>query len=174
TITGSIGVLAGKALLRGLYDHLGVTKQVVARGRHASLYSDYVPLGNEERQRLQTEAEFFYRDFLEKVAQGRQLSRDTVATAAQGRVWTGRQALQRGLIDQLGGIEQAVNQAKVLAGLGVEELVAVERYPKPKRLWKLSFSLSPPQSRLTALFPWLQFVSGERIWAVLPFHVRFF
>jgi protease-4 len=97
TITGSIGVLAGKALLRGLYDHAGVTKEVVTRGRHAALYSDYVPLGAEERERLQAEAEFFYADFIDKVASGRQLSKEAVALVAEGRVWTGRQALQHGL-----------------------------------------------------------------------------
>lgn len=174
SITGSIGVLAGKALLRGLYDHLGVTKQVVTRGRHAALYSDYVPLGTEERQRLRVAAEFFYTDFVDKVARGRQLTPEAVAAVAEGRVWTGRQAQARGLVDQLGGIERALDEAKTLAGLALDELVAVERYPKPRRLWKVSFNLSPPQSRLTATLPWLRFMGGERVWAILPFHLRFF
>lgn len=174
TITGSIGVIAGKALLRGLYEQVGVTKELVTRGRHAALYSDYVPLGAEERERLQTEAEFFYADFVDKVATGRQLSADAVAAVAGGRVWSGRQALQHGLIDQLGGIERAIDEAKVLAGLAPSDLILVERYPKPKRLWKLSFNLSPMQGRLTTLAPWLRFVAGERVWAVLPFHFRFF
>jgi len=174
TITGSIGVLAGKAVLRGLYDQLGVTKQVVTRGRHAALYSDYIPLGDEERQRLQTEAEFFYSDFVDKVANGRQLSRDAVAAVAEGRVWTGRQACARGLVDRLGGIEQALDEAKTLARIGPRQLVAVERYPKPKRRWKLSLNLNPPQSRLTGLLPWVRFPVRERVWAILPFHYRFF
>jgi protease-4 len=174
TITGSIGVLAGKALLRGLYDQLGVTKQVVMRGRHAALHSDYVPLDSEERQRLQTEAELFYADFVDKVASGRQLSAAAVTAVAEGRVWTGRQAHARGLVDQLGGIERALDEAKTLAGFAADQLVAVERYPRPRRLWKVSFNLSPPQSRLTAMLPWLRFMGSERIWAVLPFHLRFF
>ncbi len=174
TITGSIGVLAGKALLRGLYDHLGVTKQVISRGRHAALYSDYVPLGDEERERLRTEAAFFYDEFVDRVAKGRQLGRDAVLAAAEGRVWTGRQALGLGLIDQLGGIERALDEAKVLVGLAPSEWVAVERYPKPKRLWKLSFNLNAPHSRITQLLPSLRFLISERVWAVLPFHFRFF
>jgi protease IV len=174
TITGSIGVIAGKALLRGLYEHLGVTKELITRGRHAALYSDYVPLGDEERERLQTEAEFFYADFLDKVADGRQLSREAVAAVAEGRVWSGRQALQHGLIDQLGGLEQAMDEAKLLAGIPPGELVLIERYPKPKRLWKLSLNLSPLHARLVGAAPWLRFVAGERIWAVLPFDFRFF
>ncbi len=173
TITGSIGVIAGKALLRGLYQHLGVTKELVTRGRHATLYSDYVPLGEEERERLQTEAEFFYADFVAKVASGRQLTKEAVAAVAEGRVWSGRQALQHGLVDQLGGMERALDEAKLLAGLAASDLVIIERYPKPKRLWKLSFNLSPVQGRFSVA-PWLRFVGGERIWAVLPFHFRFF
>ena len=174
TITGSIGVIAGKPLLRGLYEHVGVTKELVSRGRHAALYSDYVPLGEEERERLQTEAEFFYSNFVDKVASGRQLTKDAVAAVAEGRVWSGRQALQHGLVDQLGGIERAIDEAKLLAGLAPSELVIVERYPKPKRLWKVSFNLSPVHGRLAAAAPWLRFVAGERVWAVLPFHFRFF
>jgi protease-4 len=174
TITGSIGVLAGKALLRGLYDHLGVTKEVVSSGRHAGLYSDYLPLGDETRKRLQTEAESFYRDFISKVAAGRHLSEEAVEAAAQGRVWTGRQAQALGLVDQLGGLERALAEAKVLAGFASDALVAVERYPRPRRLWKLSLNLRPPRAQLASLFPWLEFITSERVWAVLPFRVRFF
>jgi len=179
TITGSIGVLAGKALLRGLYDHLGITKEIVSRGRHAGLYSDYLPLGDEERQRLQTEAEFFYSDFISKVASGRHMSEPAVAAAAQGRVWTGRQAQALGLVDQLGGLERALDEAKVLAGFAADDLVAVERYPRPRRLWRLPVNLRPPraqtpQATLARLFPWLAFLNSERVWAVLPFRMRFF
>ena len=174
SITGSIGVVAGKALLRGLYDRLGVTKQVVNQGRHAALYSDYVPLGDEGRRLLQNEAEFFYTDFVQKVAAGRQLSETAVAAAAEGRVWTGRQAHALGLVDQLGGLEQALDEAKVLIGRAPGELVAVERYPKPKRPWRLSLQLNPPFTQWTAGLPWLHFLSGEHVWAVLPFHFRFF
>jgi protease-4 len=174
TITGSIGVLAGKANLRGLYDHLGVTKEIVSRGRHAALYSDYVPLGDEERQLLRSEAERFYETFLDKVASGRHLARDAVAAAAQGRVWTGRQAQGLGLVDQIGGIERALDHAKRLAGLAADAPTAVERYPKPRRRWRISLGLLPPRSEVTAVFPWLRFLSGERIWAVLPWNFRFF
>jgi hypothetical protein len=61
-----------------------------------------------------------------------------------------------------------------LAGLSPDELVRIERYPKPKRLWKVSLQLNPPHSRLSALLPWFRFVVGERVWAVLPFDFRFF
>jgi protease-4 len=174
TITGSIGVLAGKAVLKGLYEQIGVTKQVIVRGRHAALHSDYVPLGDEERQRLQAEAEFFYADFLSKVSSGRRLAAQAVASVAEGRVWSGHQAKDLGLVDQLGGLEAALDEAKVLAGLAPDVQVAVQRYPRPRRLWRLPMDLMPP-TRLHALKPWLHtVVSGERIWAIIPFHLNFF
>ena len=174
TITGSIGVVAGKATLQGLYGKLGITKEIVSRGAHGGLYSDYVPLGPAERDRLATQARSFYADFVAKVASGRGLPPDAVAAVAEGRVWTGRQALERGLIDQLGGLEEAANEAKVLAGIPRDAVVTVERLPKPRRLWRLPFSLLPSEASLDPLAPWLSLPWRERVWAVLPFHLRFF
>jgi protease-4 len=177
TITGSIGVVAGKANLRGLYDHLGITKEMVQRGRHAALYSDYVPLGEEERARIRTEAQHFYDDFVDKVAAARRLTREAVSAVAEGRVWTGRQAWTRGLVDELGGFEEALDAVKKLAGIPVDAPVALERVPRPRRLWKLSFDLPRhDQGRLgdlLSLFPNLRFMLRERVWAILPFHLRF-
>lgn len=178
TITGSIGVVAGKANLRGLYEWAGITKEVVSRGRHATLFSDYAPLGDEERERIRAEADAFYADFVRKVAEGRRLPPETVAAAAEGRVWTGRQAWSRGLVDELGGIEEALDAAKRLAGWPVDEPAAVERFPKPRRLWKFSLDLNLPShgrlGELAALMPPFRFVWHERVWAVLPFNLRFF
>lgn len=177
TITGAIGVIAGKANLRGLYERVGVTKEFVTRGRRAALHSDYAPFGEEERARIQAEAEHFYGLFVDKVAAARRLSSEAVAAAAQGRVWTGRQAWTRGLVDELGGIEEALDAAKTLVGIPSEEPVAVERFPRPRRLWKVSVDLNlPNQGRWTELLvpPALRFLWRERVWAVLPFHLRFF
>jgi len=174
TITGSIGVLAGKAILRGLYDRLGVTKELITRGKHAALYSDYVPLGDEERRLLYREAEVFYDTFLDKVAAGRHLSREEVAAVAEGRVWTGRQALAHGLVDQLGGLEHALDEAKVLAGMPRTAIVAIARFPKARRWWKLSFNLAAPRAEIAAAWPWLRGLNSERVWALLPFRFRFF
>ncbi|MCK6554218.1 signal peptide peptidase SppA [Candidatus Binatia bacterium] len=174
TITGSIGVLAGKAVLRGLYDRVGITKQLVTRGRHAALYSDYLPLGDEERELLRREAASFYDVFLDKVAAGRHLSRDAVAAVAEGRVWTGRQALALGLVDQIGGLEHALDEAKVLAGVTRETIVAIDRYPKPKRWWKLSLNLASPHAEIMARWSWFGGLYRERVWALLPFRFRFF
>lgn len=182
TITGSIGVVAGKADLRGLYDLLGVTKDVVKRGRHSTIHSDYTPLTDEERARIRTEAESFYRDFVDKVATARRLTPEATDAAAQGRVWTGRQALSRGLVDELGGLEDALDAARRLAGMPTEGPAAIERLPRPRRLWKLSFDLNlPAQGRLAgsplgallAPLPSLEIVGRERVWALMPFGLKF-
>jgi protease-4 len=179
TITGSIGVVAGRATLRRLYDRLGVTKERVSRGRHAALYSDYAPLGEEERGRIKAEAESFYDSFVDKVAAGRQLKHDVVATVAEGRVWTGRQAWSRGLVDQLGDLEDALDALKTTLGVSPDEPMAVERFPRPRRLFKLSLDLNVPGPHAAAFgellgllgrFEWLQ---RERVWALLPFTMRF-
>ncbi len=178
TITGSIGVVAGKANLRGLYDRLGIGKEVVSRGRHASIYSDYVPLDDEGRARIHAQADACYRDFVAKVASARNLTAEAVDAVAQGRVWTGRQALTHGLIDAIGGIEEALAAAKRAVGLAPDDIAMIERFPKPRRLWKLSLDLNrAAPGALADLLPLvgsLRFVWRERVWAVLPFWLRFF
>jgi protease-4 len=178
TITGSIGVIAGKANLRGLYEWLGVHKELITRGRNATLYSDYAPLDDEGRARIHAQADAFYRDFLGKVATARGLSDDATAAVAEGRVWTGRQALERGLVDELGGIEEAFAAAKRAAGIAADEPVMIERFPKPRRLWKVSLDLNLPNqgalAELLPMLPSLRFLLRERVWAVLPFDLRFF
>ncbi|MGD9762562.1 MAG: signal peptide peptidase SppA [Candidatus Binatia bacterium] len=178
SITGSIGVLAGKATLRGLYNRLGVRKQLVGRGDNAGLFSDYVPLNEHGRDRLRRQAEAFYSDFIDKVARARGLSAEAVHESAQGRIWTGRQAHARGLVDALGGLEDAIDAAKLAVGLAPELPVFLERFPKPKRLWDLSLNLGLPRrsllTEMTDLAPAFGYLLRERVWAVLPFRIRFF
>jgi protease-4 len=152
--------------------------ELVSRGRHATMNSDYVPLDEEAHERIRTQAEAFYRDFLAKVSTARGLSDDASAAAAEGRVWTGRQALERGLVDELGGLEEAFASAKRAMGVASDEPVNIERFPKPRRLWKLSVDLNLPNQgallELINVLPSLRFLLRERVWAVLPFSLRFF
>ena len=177
TITGSIGVVAGKASLRGLYERLGVNKEFVRRGKHAGLYSDYAPLDADERARLEAEAQSFYRSFVEKVAAARRLSVGAASDSAEGRVWTGRQAWTRGLIDRLGDFGDALDLAKERLGIPVDEPVSVETFPRPRRLFKLSLDVNVPHAgpltELITSFARLEFFCRERIWAILPFSLRF-
>jgi protease-4 len=175
SLTGSIGVIAGKADLRGLYDKVGVRKDIVSRGRHAALYSDYAPLGDSERQRIRDEAGAFYADFVAKVAAGRGMSPDETDAIAQGRVWTGRQAWSRGLVDELGGFEEAFDDAKSTMGLAPTAPVLVERFPKPVSFWRTALGRRlGGQSRLhfVGFLRGIPFVGRDRVWARLPFDFR--
>ena len=174
TLTGSIGVLAGKAVIKGLLDQLGITREVISRGRNAALHSSYLPMTADARERLQAEAQFFYSEFLGKVAAGRNMSVEAVDAVGQGRVWTGKQAHELGLVDEIGGLDRAIEEAKTLAGMKRDQIVRIDRYPHARRLWKMAFNLTPPSLQLSELFPWLQHIATERIWAVLPFRIRFF
>lgn len=177
TITGSIGVVAGKASLRGLYERLGITKEFVRRGKHAGLYSDYSPLGTEERARVEAEARSFYQSFIDKVAWARRLTVEAATAAAEGRVWTGRQAWTRGLVDRLGDFSDALDLVKQRLGIPVEAPIAVETFPRPRRLFKLSLDVNIPHAgsllEAATLFARLDVLLRERVWAILPFDLRF-
>ena len=112
TETGSIGVVFGKPNLHGLYDKLGITKDAVERGKHAGIDSDYTPLTPEERQVLKQGIDESYHDFVSKVAAARRRPFAEMEPVAQGRVWLGSQAKARNLVDELGGLDIAVEMVK--------------------------------------------------------------
>ncbi|MGH3118859.1 MAG: signal peptide peptidase SppA [Gaiellales bacterium] len=128
TITGSIGIYAGKLNLLGLYRKLGLNVETVSRGRHAEMLSPYRDFSREEADILQAQLEEFYRGFVRRVARSRHLSEAVVDSMGQGRVWSGWAARDLGLVDALGGIETALEMARVKAGLEAEPVV--ERFPK--------------------------------------------
>ncbi len=117
TLTGSIGVLAGKMVSAGLLDKLSVHSEIVARGEHALFYAPSRPFTAEERRRVTEMIGSIYELFLDRVATSRDRSRDAIDAIGGGRVWTGRQAFEHGLIDAIGGLERAVEAACELAGL---------------------------------------------------------
>jgi protease-4 len=130
TLTGSIGVIAGKLNLRGLYDLLGLSKEVIDRGARAGAQSDYRPFTKAEREKLEQDIRAFYDDFVAKAASCRHLQTEEVDKAARGRVWTGRQALSLRLVDELGGIRAAIAAAKRRAGIPFAQPVRLEVYPR--------------------------------------------
>ncbi len=117
TLTGSIGVVGGKAVVAGLFDRVGLTTDAVSYGRHARMYSGRVGFTDDERERLDAMLDAIYDLFVDRVAQGRRMSRDAVHEVARGRVWTGADAAKRGLVDELGGLRDAVRIARRHAGL---------------------------------------------------------
>ena len=116
TITGSIGVLTGKLVARDLKGRLGVGSDAVRTNANADAWSINAPFTPEQHAQVEAEADLFYTDFVQRVADGRKLSTDAVEAVAQGRIWTGADALEHGLVDELGGLRTAVRRAKVLAG----------------------------------------------------------
>jgi len=176
TITGSIGVVAGKADLRGLYEKVGVRKDIVSRGRHAALYSDYAPLGDSERQRIRDEASAFYDDFVGKVADGRSMSAEQVESVAQGRVWTGRQAWSRGLVDELGGFEEACDAAKRAIGVDIDTPLSAERFPQPQGFLRTAlrrgFGGPSALTSMRSLIRQFPMSTRDRVWLRLPFDIR--
>lgn len=116
TLTGSIGVFAGKAVLQGLYNHLGLSTDDVSRGKVSGMYSQARPFSSYEREKFERRLKsFYYDDFLPRVVAGRKRDLKYIDSIAQGRVWTGAQAKDLGLVDELGGLERAIEVAKDLA-----------------------------------------------------------
>jgi protease-4 len=132
TLTGSIGVVFGKPNLHGLYDKLGITKDMIARGRFAAIDSDYSDLSPAELAKLKEGIDANYRDFVDKVAKARRRPFDQIELLAQGRVWLGDQAKTNGLVDELGGIDRAFELVKQKARIPASENVAIVMYP-PRR-----------------------------------------
>jgi len=152
TITGSIGVVGGKFVLRRFQeDLLGITHDTLKRGANADFFSTldhFSPQQAELYERLMLR---IYEAFVGHVADGREMTREAVDAVAQGRIWTGRQALEHGLVDQLGGLDAALDLARQKAGLKPEEATAIDFYPRPPSLMDfLSRNLEPFLGRPSA------------------------
>jgi len=137
TLTGSIGVIAGKFVIDRALDKLGVNVESVTDGRAAGLNSVFSPFSEDLRARLQQQIDATYETFLLRVAEGREMLRDDVHAVAQGRVWTGRQARVNGLVDELGGFRRAVEIAKERAGIVTDAEVTLVAYPKPPSVFEI-------------------------------------
>ncbi len=134
TLTGSIGVFGGKFSLAEAYEKVGVSQTTYKRGELADLFSITEPFSDEGREVYRTFLQDFYDRFLDVVAEGRGLERDAVHAVAQGRVWTGEQALERQLVDELGGLDDAFEKVVELAGV---ESAGRLRWPKRKGFLEL-------------------------------------
>ncbi len=140
TLTGSIGVLAGKFNMRSFYDWIGLNWELTKRGRNADFFSSYTSFTEEQRKILQDEIYKFYEKFVQKVSDGRGKSWDEIHEIAKGRVWTGEMAKELGLVDELGGMKEAISLAKEKAGISEEEEVKIVIFPKKKTLWQMLMS----------------------------------
>ncbi|KAG1677042.1 hypothetical protein FOA52_001212 [Chlamydomonas sp. UWO 241] len=125
TITGSIGVVTGKFNLSKLFEKVGYSKTLISKGRYAELMADNRPFSGDELKLFDESAEHAYASFRDKAASSRGMSIEAMQAVAQGRVWTGRAALEIGLVDALGGVARAVAVAKKLAEIADDEKVRV-------------------------------------------------
>ena len=132
TLTGSIGVFGGKLNMKGFYNKIGLTKEIIAHGQNATLYSDYGGFTPTERERVEKMMKTVYKDFVNKAATGRSKSFDEIDEIAQGRVWTGKQAKALGLVDELGGLDTALSIAKEQAGFAADDKVNLIVLPRQK------------------------------------------
>jgi protease IV len=153
TITGSIGSISMKFNMKGLYDKIGITYDFVEKGPNALFYSDYADFTPEQRKRFEENHWAGFDMWLRDVAEHRKMTYEQVTSLALGRVWTGRQAKANGLIDELGGLDKAIEVAKDLAKIPADQKVSVVHYPKKKGL--IQSLLGGEGGGLTAAADWV-------------------
>jgi protease-4 len=151
TLTGSIGVVMIKFVIDGTLKKLGVNVEGVYEGRYADIYSPVRPFSPEERKRVEEAMQATYDTFVEKAASARNTTPERIDTVAQGRVWTGRQAKQIGLVDELGGLQRALAIAKQRAKLSPDSEVELIVYPPRKSIFELARNPFGASERAAAL-----------------------
>jgi protease-4 len=137
TYTGSIGIFAGKPVMKEFYNWLGVTNEYVLRGKNAGLFRETEKFTPEERDKFfGLIKSTYYDEFVPKVAKGRGRDPEYIDSIGQGRVWTGAQAKENGLVDEIGGLDKAVEIAKQLAGIPADKSVKRVILPYPRSFFQ--------------------------------------
>jgi protease-4 len=182
SITGSIGVFVLRPVIGGALGKLDIGFESLTRGRHADLQLATRPLSPGSRERLRAEVRSIYDLFVERVASGRERQVSQIDAVARGRVWTGEQAQEAGLVDELGGLRTAVRQAKQRLSLDEDDDVALLVYPPPRSLAEqltealggIRQSLLPkPLDQVAArVRPWLDALADGAPAALLPFSLE--
>lgn len=150
TITASIGVLGGKLLTREFWRKIGITWDDVASSANARMWTGTYEYG-EADERFQASLDRIYSDFTSKVAAGRDLPLEEVQDIARGRIWTGEDALQIGLVDQLGGVDVALRLAREAIGVEADDDVRIRKFPRPRSPWEALFARGGRNASVTAL-----------------------
>ena len=166
TITGSIGVIYGKINLKGLYDKLGLTKDLVQRGENAAIDSEYYELTPGGRKKLREGVDEVYKTFVGIVAESRKKKFAEIHELAQGRVWLGSQAKERALVDELGGLDKAVEMVKERAKIAKTEKVRLMVYPQKRTLLEQLLAQNAPSVEMR-----LQRAAIRELTGGLPFEL---
>lgn len=176
-ITGSIGVISAKFVMKGLYEKLGMNKELVKKGKNADMFSDNQPFTEEQATILMTIMEDFYWEFVKKAALGREMTEQQVHEVAQGRVWSGKRAKELGLVSHFGGLYEAVQSAKTSAGLAADARIELVNYPKPKGLMGLlgagatAQSISPELAETLTHLSLMEYWNHEQVLALMPYQL---
>jgi len=175
TLTGSIGVIAGKFNLSGLLEKLGITTEKISFGKLSDMFTLFRAMTPEERDLLKNHILWIYDEFITKVSEGRGLSKEEVDKIGKGRIWTGQQAQALGLIDEVGGLSRAIELAKELAGIPTEENIKLDVWPKKPSFFESVFRrrLVGTQARweteVEKLAKIFQLLNDEKTLALMPF-----
>jgi len=186
TITGSIGVIAGKMATKGLWNKLGMDSEVIARGANSGLFGDE-PFTESQKKALTRMMEDVYDQFLDKALEGRKaagkkMTREQLKALAGGRIYTGRQAKANGLIDEVGTLEDAILEAAKLGGLAADKDPEILMLPKAKfsldaLLGGLTMSALSEVSKTPGLREHVQGIGGllllekDPVWAIAPYRI---
>jgi protease-4 len=160
TLTGSIGVLGGKMVVRELFERLGLTTGTVSHGDRSLMFSSRRGFSDGERERLAVTMDAIYDDFVAKVARGRRRSIAEIEGIARGRVWTGSDALGIGLVDALGGLRDAVRIARSRAGLAADAPVRQALHVAPLARLGRAKNTEDPRAVLGARLPGISDISA--------------
>ena len=161
TITGSIGVVGGKFNISGLYDKIGITTDVISRGKNSGMFSSTTNFSDSERQVVSDMMHDVYRLFTSKAAEGRGMSLEKLEALAGGQVYTGRDAKRNGLVDQLGTLRDAIQLAKQLAGIDPDEKALLKVLPEPENPFDAIFDVDSDAEREVRLLASLRHLLPE-------------
>jgi protease-4 len=190
TLTGSIGVVGGKIALEKFYKKIGITTSVVQRGKNSGVISLTKPWNETEQAAMQKLLNDIYFQFTKKAADGRKMEYEKLEKMAQGRVYTGAQALKLGLVDELGTLDDAIAYAKKAAGLDPDSKLERLDLPKPTSPFEALFGPIDPTARIgqSVIKTWLErlpvdvvaelkalnaydLLATEKVLTVLPYHL---
>jgi protease-4 len=175
TITASIGVVVGKLNVSGLYNLLGLSTDYVATSENATLFYDQQNFTPAQRESIQKGMQDIYSNFTKGVAEGRKMTVEAVDKIGKGRVWTGAQGKNLGLVDELGGLDRAIAVARQLAGIPAKKSVRIVRFPEEKTFFERFFSRERPQLiRGASIADQLRFLRriSEPIQVRIPFELE--
>lgn len=155
TLTGSIGVVMVKFVIDGTLQKFGVNMEAVTEGRYATLYSPLRPFTPDERTKVRELMQATYDTFVEKAAAGRNTTPERIDAVGQGRVWTGRQAKDVGLVDELGGLQHALAIAREHAGIDRDAEVELVIYPRRRTIFEMLANPFGATDGSAAIAAWL-------------------